>query len=270
VESTPKKVWSGRFDSAPDTRSQAFTSSISFDTRLIQEDIRGSVAHVRMLGTQGIISPQEAAEIEQGLWLVWDEAEAGSVEFSLDDEDIHSGVERRLRELIGPVQGKLHTARSRNDQVITDVRLWLKRSILSLTGGLIELNGTLLGLASQHVETIMPGFTHTQRAQPVTLGHHLLAYVSMFERDIERFQQAYARLDCLALGSSALAGTTFPIDRKAVADDLGFAGITRNSLDAIGDRDPVIETIFCCAMVSCTPRGSARSWSGGHPERYGT
>ena len=249
MESTSKKVWSGRFESAPDARSEAYTSSISFDTRLIQEDIRGSVAHVRMLGKQEIISPDEAAEIERGLWLIWDEAEAGSISFTLADEDIHSGVERRLRELIGPVQGKLHTARSRNDQVITDVRLWLKRSILRLTGGLIELNGTLLGLAGEHVETIMPGFTHTQRAQPVTLGHHLLAYVSMFERDLERFQQAFARLDLSALGSSALAGTTFPIDRNAVAGDLGFAGITRNSLDAIGDRDPVIETIFCCAMV---------------------
>ena len=249
MDTTQKKVWSGRFEGAPDARSEAYTSSIGFDTRLIQQDIRGSVAHVRMLGKQGIIAPDEAVEIERGIWLVWDEAEAGTITFTLADEDIHSGVERRLRELIGPIQGKLHTARSRNDQVITDVRLWLKRSILRLTGGLIELNATLIGLAGEHVDTIMPGFTHTQRAQPITLGHHLLAYVSMFERDLERFQQAYTRLDRSALGSSALAGTTFPIDRRMVADDLGFAGITRNSLDAIGDRDPVIDTIYCCAMV---------------------
>ena len=249
MESRQSKRWSGRFESGPDARSEAYTSSIVFDTRLIQEDIRGSVAHVRMLGRQGIIAPEEAAEIERGLWLVWDEAAVGTIEFTLADEDIHSGVERRLRELIGPVQGKLHTARSRNDQVITDVRLWLKRSILRLTGALLELNATLLDLAGQHVESIMPGFTHTQRAQPVTLGHHFLAYVSMFERDLERFQQTYVRLDRSALGSSALAGTTFPIDRKMVSDDLGFSGITHNSLDAIGDRDPVLDTLYCCSMV---------------------
>jgi argininosuccinate lyase len=250
VESTQKKAWSGRFDSAPDARSEAYTSSITFDTRLVFEDIRGSVAHVRMLGRQGIIGADEAAEIERGLWLVWDEAEAGTLQFSLADEDIHTGVERRLRELIGPVQGKLHTGRSRNDQVINDVRLWTKRAILRLTGGLIDLTETLLELAGDHVETIMPGYTHTQRAQPVTLGHHLLAYVSMFERDLERFQQAYARMDRSALGSSAMAGTTYPIDRASVAQELGFGGITRNSMDAIADRDLVIDTLYCCAMVA--------------------
>jgi argininosuccinate lyase len=250
VESTQKKAWSGRFDSAPDARSEAYTSSITFDTRLVFEDIRGSVAHVRMLGRQGIIGADEAAEIERGLWLVWDEAEAGTLQFSLADEDIHTGVERRLRDLIGPVQGKLHTGRSRNDQVINDVRLWTKRAILRLTGGLIDLTETLLELAGDHVETIMPGYTHTQRAQPVTLGHHLLAYVSMFERDLERFQQAYARMDRSALGSSAMAGTTYPIDRASVAQELGFGGITRNSMDAIADRDLVIDTLYCCAMVA--------------------
>ena len=245
-----KKRWAGRFAGGPDARSEAYTASIGFDTRLILEDLRGSVAHVRMLGKQGIIAPDEAAEIERGLWLIWDEAEAGTLEFTLSDEDVHSGVERRLRELIGPVQGKLHTGRSRNDQVINDVRLWTKRGILRLTGGLIDLADALLSLAGEHVETIMPGFTHTQRAQPVTLGHHLLAYVSMFERDFERFQQAYARMDRSALGASAMAGTTYPIDRAAVAHDLGFGGITRNSMDTIADRDLVIDTLYCCAMVS--------------------
>jgi argininosuccinate lyase len=250
VDSTQKKAWSGRFDSAPDARSEAYTSSIAFDTRLVFEDIRGSIAHVRMLGRQAIIDADDAVEIERGLWLVWDEAEAGTLAFSLADEDIHTGVERRLRELIGPVQGKLHTGRSRNDQVINDVRLWTKRATLRLTGGLIDLTEALLELVGDHVETIMPGFTHTQRAQPVTLGHHLLAYVSMFERDVERFQQAYARMDRSALGSSAMAGTTYPIDRASVAQELGFGGITRNSMDAIADRDLVIDTLYCCAMVA--------------------
>ena len=236
MESAQKKVWSGRFDSPPDARSEAYTSSISFDTRLIFEDIRGSVAHVRMLGRQVIISVDEAAEIERGLWLIWDEAEAGSLQFSLADEDVHSGVERRLRELIGPVQGKLHTGRSRNDQVITDVRLWTKRAVLRLSGGLIGMIETLLALANDHVETIMPGYTHTQRAQPVTLGHHLLAYVSMLERDLERFQQAYARMDRSALGSSAMAGTTYPIDRVSVAKE---SGICRHHAQQHGrDRRP--------------------------------
>jgi argininosuccinate lyase len=250
VESPQKKAWSGRFDVAPDARSEAFTSSISFDTRLVFEDIRGSVAHVRMLGKQGIIAADEAAEIERGLWLVWDEADSGRLTFALADEDIHSGVERRLRDLIGPVQGKLHTGRSRNDQVINDVRLWTKRAVLRLSGGLIDLIAALLGMANDHAATIMPGYTHTQRAQPVTLGHHLLAYVSMFERDLERFQATYLRMDRSALGSGAMAGTTYPIDRSFVAADLGFGGITRNSMDAIADRDMVLDTLYACAMVA--------------------
>ena len=247
---TNQKRWSGRFASGPDARSEAFTASIGFDTRLILEDIRGSVAHVRMLGRQQIVSAAEAVEIERGLWLIWDEAEAGTLEFGLADEDVHSGVERRLRELIGPVQGKLHTGRSRNDQVINDVRLWTKQAVVRLTGGLLGLVDVLFDLTGQHVATIMPGFTHTQRAQPVTLGHHLLAYVSMFERDLERFQQAYVRMDSSALGSSAMAGTTYPIDRSAVAAELGFGGVTRNSMDAIADRDLVIDTLYCCAMAA--------------------
>ncbi|HRA48486.1 MAG TPA: argininosuccinate lyase [Thermomicrobiales bacterium] len=244
-----KAPWSGRFDSAPDVRSLAFTSSIGFDVRFLYEDIRGSVAHVRMLGRQQIIDPAEAAEIERGLWLVWDEAEANTLTFSLEDEDVHSGVERRLRELIGPVQAKLHTGRSRNDQVNNDMRLWMKGQILRLAGLLVGLCNTLTDMASDHVETVMPGFTHTQRAQPVTLGHHLLAYVSMFERDLERFQQAYARMDRCSLGSAALAGTTYPVDRASVAEDLGFAGITRNSMDSVGDRDAMIDLLYCCALT---------------------
>jgi argininosuccinate lyase len=250
VESGKRKLWSGRFSTAPDARSLAFTASIGFDQRFIFEDIRGSVAHVRMLGRQGIVTPDEAAEIERGLWLVWDEAEAETLQFVLDDEDIHSGVERRLRELIGPVQAKLHTGRSRNDQVSTDLRLWTRGAILRITSGLLDLVDVLLTIASDHVSTVMPGFTHTQRAQPVTLGHHLLAYVSMFERDLERFQQAFVRMDRCPLGSAAMAGTTFPIDRHSVASELGFSGVTRNSMDAIADRDPMLDTLYCCSMVA--------------------
>jgi argininosuccinate lyase len=250
MESSQKKRWAGRFALDPDARSEAFTASIGFDTRMIFEDIRGSIAHVRMLGRQGVIGADEAVEIERGLWLIWDEAEGETLEFVLADEDVHSGVERRLRELIGPVQGKLHTGRSRNDQVTNDIRLWSKRAVLRLTAGLLEMTQELTDLASEHIETIMPGFTHTQRAQPVTLAHHLLAYVSMFERDLERFRQAYDRMDRAALGSGAMAGTTYPIDREFVAHDLGFGGITLNSMDAIADRDLVIDTIYCCAMVA--------------------
>lgn len=250
MELGQKKPWSGRFSSAPDVRSLAFTASIGFDQRFIFEDIRGSIAHVRMLGRQSVVSANEAAEIERGLWLIWDEAEAETVVFTLEDEDIHSGVERRLRELIGPVQAKLHTGRSRNDQVSTDLRLWTKNAVLSITSGLVNLIDTLLTIASEHVETVMPGFTHTQRAQPVTLGHHMLAYVSMFERDMERFQQGYTRMDRCPLGSAAMAGTTFPIDRHSVAQDLGFAGPTRNSMDAIADRDPMIDTLYCSSMAA--------------------
>jgi argininosuccinate lyase len=272
VEAARKKRWAGRFASGPDARSEAFTASIGFDTRMIFEDIRGSVAHVRMLGRQGIIGADEAAEIERGLWLIWDEAEAGTLEFTLSDEDVHSGVERRLRELVGAVQGKLHTGRSRNDQVTNDIRLWSKRAILRLGGGLLAMVEVLLDLAGQHGDTIMPGFTHTQRAQPVTLGHHLLAYVAMFERDLERFQQAYARMDRAALGSGAMAGTTYPIDREMVADDLGFGGITLNSMDAIADRDLVIDTIYCCAMVAmhCSRLGEELVWWSSGEIRYVT
>lgn len=250
MQSGQRKLWSGRFSSAPDIRSLAFTASIGFDQRFIFEDIRGSVAHVRMLGRQGIVSPDDAAEIERGLWLIWDEAEAETIQFTLEDEDIHSGVERRLRELIGPVQAKLHTGRSRNDQVSTDLRLWTRNAVLQITNGLIDLIDALLAIASDHVETVMPGFTHTQRAQPVTLGHHMLAYVSMFERDVDRFQSSFVRMDRCPLGSAAMAGTTFPIDRHSVATELGFAGVTRNSMDAIADRDPMLDTLYASSVAA--------------------
>lgn len=244
------KAWGGRFAAAPDARSEAFTASIGFDHRLVREDIRGSVAHVRMLGRQRIIDPAEAEAIERGLWRIWEEVEEGTFTYSVADEDIHTAVERRLRDLIGPVQGKLHTARSRNDQVVTDLRLWTKGAIIALASGVIDLAQALLDVAAEHMDTVMPGYTHTQRAQPVLLAHHLLAYVAMLERDLDRLREAYRRLDRLPLGSGALAGVTYPIDRESVAADLGFAGITTNSLDAVSDRDFVLDVLYACSVIA--------------------
>ena len=244
------KAWGGRFAVAPDARSEAYTASIRFDQRMVREDIRGSVAHVRMLGRQGIIPVEDATEIEAGLWRVWDEATDGTLSFTIQDEDIHTGVERRLRELIGAVQGKLHTARSRNDQVTTDTRLWTKGALVTLLDGVLEVAGALSSVASRHFETVMPGYTHTQRAQPVVLAHHLLAYVEMLQRDADRIKDAYRRVDRLPLGAAALAGTTYPIDRASVAADLGFSAITANSLDSVSDRDFVLDTLFCCATIA--------------------
>ncbi|MGI8477130.1 MAG: argininosuccinate lyase [Thermomicrobiales bacterium] len=244
------KAWAGRFAAPTDERSEAFTASITFDVRMVREDIRGSIAHVRMLGRQAIVPPDEAAAIEAGLWRAFDEAVAGVLTFALGDEDVHTGVERRLRELIGPLQGKLHTARSRNDQVVTSLRLWTKGAILGLGGGVLDLAEALLDVAGEHLDHVMPGYTHTQRAQPVIIAHHLLAYVEMLRRDLDRLQDAYRRMDRLPLGSGALAGVTYPIDRQSVAAELQFAGITGNSLDAVSDRDFVLDTLYACSMIA--------------------
>ncbi len=246
----PAKTWGGRFAETPDARLEAFNASVSFDIRLAREDIRGSVAHVRMLGRQGIVPPEEAAAIETGLWQIRDEVDAGRFALTVADEDIHTGVEKRLRSLVGPVAGKLHTARSRNDQVATDLRLWTKGALLALVGGVAELTAALLDVAELSGDTVMPGYTHLQRAQPVLLAHHLLAYVEMLARDIDRLQDAYRRVDRSVLGSGALAGVTFPVDREGVASDLGFAGITANSLDGVADRDFVLDTIYACATIA--------------------
>ncbi|HEX4779044.1 MAG TPA: lyase family protein, partial [Acidimicrobiia bacterium] len=223
-----RPLWHGRFEEGPSDELLEFTVSLDYDRVLAKDDLAGSRAHVAMLEKVGLLAAEEKATLLTALARVEEELESGTFAFAPTDEDIHTAIERRVTEL-APAGAKLHTGRSRNDQVINDVRLWTKRGILRLTGGLIDLADALLSLAGEHVETIMPGFTHTQRAQPVTLGHHLLAHVSMFERDFERFQQAYARMDRSALGASAMAGTTYPIDRAAVAHDLGFGGITRNS-----------------------------------------
>ncbi|MCB1105188.1 MAG: argininosuccinate lyase, partial [Cephaloticoccus sp.] len=244
-----KRLWGGRFSTAPDEIAAQFTASILFDNRMVREDIRGSVAHVRMLGRQGIITAGEAAEIERGLWLIWDEVDAGTFDFSVQDEDIHTAVENRLRALIGPLQGKLHTGRSRNDQVITDTRLWTKGALLELATGVVELIDALAEVAAQHVETVMPGYTHTQRAQPVVLAHHLHAYMTMLQRDLQRLRQAYERADVSALGSAAMAGATYPLDREFVAADLGMGGISVNSMDAIADRDFVLDALYAMSLV---------------------
>jgi argininosuccinate lyase len=246
---TEKRAWGGRFSLPPDKVAEEFTASIMFDNRLAREDVRGSIAHVRMLGTQGIIPEPEAARIEEGLWQIWDEVEGSRFDYSIADEDVHTAVERRLRELIGPLQGKLHTARSRNDQVVTDVRLWTRDALLTVMRATIELVDALLDVAAGHVTTVMPGYTHTQRAQPVVLAHHLLAYVEMLKRDLQRIQQTYERANVSALGSGALAGVTYPVDRMAVAEDLGFAGITANSMDAIADRDFALDAMYALAMI---------------------
>jgi len=244
------KAWGGRFASSPDERLEAFNASIGFDARLVREDIRGSVAHVRMLGRQGIVPAADAAAIEAGLWRIWDEAERGELDFTLADEDIHTGVERRLRELIGPAAGKLHTGRSRNDQVATDLRLWTKGALLQIGEGVLDLIAALLEVAAANDGAVMPGYTHLQRAQPVLLGHHLLAYVAMFERDLDRLRDAYRRTDVSPLGSGALAGVTYPIDRQATAADLGFAAVSANSMDAVADRDFVLDTLYACSVIA--------------------
>ena len=217
---------------------------------MVKEDLRGSVAHVRMLGAQEIISAAEAAAIEAGLWQVWDEVDAGTFQLTIADEDVHTGVERRLRELIGRDAGRLHTGRSRNDQVITDVRLWTKGALLALIAGTIELATALLDVAAAHDNDVMPGYTHLQRAQPVLLSHHLLAYVAMFTRDLDRLRDAYRRTDVMALGAGALAGVTYPISRVMTARDLGFSQIASNSMDAVSDRDFILDTLYACWLIA--------------------
>ena len=243
------KAWGGRFASTPDKRLEAFNASVGFDIRFARQDIRGSVAHVRMLGRQGIISLDDASTIESGLWQIWDEVEAGKFQLSVADEDIHTGVEARLRDIIGSVTGRLHTGRSRNDQVATDFRLWTKDALLRLIEGTLDLIDACLTVAANYPDAVMPGYTHLQRAQPVLLAHHMHAYVSMFERDVDRFQDALRRTDVLVLGSAAMAGATYPLDRESVAADLGFARISTNSMDAVSDRDFVIDALAACSVL---------------------
>ena len=241
--------WGGRFASGPSEVMERINASIGFDQRLFAQDIAGSRAHARMLVARGILSSEDGDAIAEGLDTISREIESGEFRFSAALEDIHMNIEVRLRELIGDAAGRLHTARSRNDQVATDFRLWVRDEIDALDMQLQDLQDALLDKAEAHAGTIMPGFTHLQTAQPVTFGHHLLAYVEMFGRDRSRFADARTRLNELPLGAGALAGTSFPIDRHAVAKDLGFDRPVANSLDAVSDRDFALE--FMAAASIC-------------------
>ena len=244
------KMWGGRFQSGPDAIMEEINASIGFDKRLFAQDIAGSKAHAAMLAKQGIISKSDAAEIRRGLDQVQGEIDNGNFNFSRSLEDIHLNVESRLKELIGPAAGRLHTARSRNDQVALDFRLYVRDTIDHLDGQLQDLQKALAGKALAHAATIMPGFTHLQVAQPVTFGHHCLAYVEMLARDRSRLADARKRMNESPLGAAALAGTSFPIDRHETAKALGFDRPTRNSLDSVGDRDFVLETLSACAIAA--------------------
>jgi argininosuccinate lyase len=247
----PKKTpgWSGRFKEPVDEQVKRFTASVAFDQRLAKYDIEGSLAHARMLAARGILSRRDLAAIERGLRSIRREIEAGSFVWSVDAEDVHLNIERRLTALVGDAGKRLHTARSRNDQVATDLRLWLRDEIDQIVKLIVALERALIDQAGRHAALIMPGFTHLQVAQPVTFGHHLLAYVEMLERDRERLTQVRARVNRLPLGAAALAGTGFPIDRSQVARELGFQGLCENSLDAVSDRDFAIEFCSSAALV---------------------
>jgi argininosuccinate lyase len=244
------KMWGGRFASGPDAIMEEINASIEFDRHLYRQDIAASKAHAAMLGKQGIITTQDAKKIAHGLDTILSEIEAGGFEFKRALEDIHMNVESRLAELIGPAAGRLHTARSRNDQVATDFKLWVRDSIDALNGALAEYQHALAEKALEHAGTVMPGFTHLQTAQPVTFGHHLLAYVEMAARDRGRFADARQRLNESPLGAAALAGTSFPIDRAMTAKALGFDRPAANSLDAVSDRDFVLETLSAAAITA--------------------
>jgi len=241
--------WSGRFAQAVDAQVKRFSASIGFDQRLAGVDIQGSLAHARMLAACGILPRKDLKAIERGLAEVRREIERGRFAWSEDAEDVHLNIERRLTALVGEAGKRLHTARSRNHQVATDLRLWLRGEIDAIRDALVALERALLAQASQHAALLMPGYTHLQVAQPVTFGHHLLAYFEMLERDRERLLQARKRTNLLPLGAAALAGTSFPIDRERVARELGFECICENSLDAVSDRDFAIEFCACAALV---------------------
>lgn len=241
--------WSGRFNEPVAELVKKYTASVGFDYRLAMYDIEGSIAHAQMLSKQGIISQADFQAIQQGLAEIRQEIEAGQFEWLLDLEDVHLNIEKRLTDKIGDAGKRLHTGRSRNDQVATDVRLWLRATTDQVLNGLRQLQISLLDLAEAHFDTVMPGFTHLQVAQPVTFGHHLLAYVEMLKRDAERFADCRKRINRLPLGAAALAGTSYPIDREMVAKTLGFDGVCENSLDAVSDRDFAIEFTFAASLV---------------------
>ena len=243
------KLWKGRFLKAENSLAEEFNASIDVDQRLYKQDIEGSIAHAKMLAKQGILSEDEALAIESSLLEILRDIEAGRIEFTVEQEDIHMNIESILTERLGPIGKKLHTARSRNDQVAVDLRLYLKEEITAITSLLGELNNALTEIAKANRDTVMPGYTHLQRAQPVTLAFHLLAYREMFRRDIRRFENCYEGTDSLPLGSGALAGTTYDTDRDYLAETLGFTKVCQNAMDAVSDRDFALEFLSCCSIT---------------------
>ncbi|WP_144532781.1 argininosuccinate lyase [Bacillus pumilus] len=244
-----KKLWGGRFQKTPEKWVDEFGASIHFDKQLVKEDLTGSLAHASMLNTCGILDDEEAAVIKDGLNTLMKKAEADELEFSVDYEDIHLNLEKMLIDEIGPLGGKLHTARSRNDQVATDMHLYLNNQVEHIIELISSFQTVLVEKAEQHVETIFPGYTHLQRAQPISFAHHMLAYFWMLERDKARFQDSLKRINVSPLGCGALAGTTFPIDREYTAEQLGFDHIYENSLDGVSDRDFILEFLSNSSLV---------------------
>ena len=243
------KLWGGRFKKETSGLMEDFHSSIGFDCRMYREDITGSIAHAQMLGKQGIIPQEDAEKIVRGLKEILIDIEAGKIEFSAQAEDIHMNIENLLTQRIGEAGKRLHTGRSRNDQVALDIRMYQRRRIKRLIELLKALEEVILKIARAHLETIMPGYTHLQKAQPITLAHHVMAYFQMFARDIERLKDCYKRTNICPLGSGALAGTTYPLDREYTARLLDFPEITQNSLDGVSDRDFLIECAACCSII---------------------
>jgi argininosuccinate lyase len=243
------KLWKGRFSKAENSSAEEFNASIETDQRLYRQDIDGSIAHAKMLARQGILSEDEALAIESALLEIRRDADAGRISFTVEQEDIHMNIESILTERIGAAGKKLHTARSRNDQVAVDIRLYLKDEIQAISALLRELNALLTALAKEHRDTVMPGYTHLQRAQPVTLAFHLLAYREMFRRDLRRFENCREETDALPLGSGALAGTPYDTDREYLAELLGFSRVCMNAMDAVSDRDFALEFLSCCSIA---------------------
>jgi argininosuccinate lyase len=247
--SAPEKPWTGRFTEPTDAFVEAFTASVEFDQRLYRHDIAGSIAHARMLAHVGVLTEAEREAIEAGLTAIREEADRGELPWSIRLEDVHMNIESRLTDRIGIAGKKLHTGRSRNDQVATDVRLYLRDEIDAIVSELVRLQTAIVDTAEREADTIMPGFTHLQTAQPVSFGHHLLAWFEMLQRDRERFLDCRKRVDSLPLGAAALAGTSYPIDREFTARELGFARVCENSLDAVSDRDFAIEFTAAAALL---------------------
>ncbi|MDD5017266.1 MAG: argininosuccinate lyase [Eubacteriales bacterium] len=245
-----KKMWSGRFSSDTNELAAGFHSSIAFDRRLYRADILGSIAHAKMLGAAGIIGQGDSDLIVSGLNAILGDIENGLVTFSENDEDIHMNIERLLTERIGDTGKMLHTGRSRNDQVALDTRMFLKQSCLDVSAHIKNLIGALITIAEDNLDTVMPAYTHLQKAQPTTLAHYMMAYCEMFFRDCVRFDAAFNAADVMPLGSGALCATTYPLDRQMVADELGFSALTNNSMDAVGDRDCVLDFLYACAVCA--------------------